>query len=220
MIAKNLIANNIPPLKTSDTGEKALQWMGDFYVAQLPVVEGEQFVGVIGEDDILDFNRPELPIKQHPLSLHRPFVYYNEHIYEVIKKMVNLQLTILPVLEEGEVYMGLITQESLLNYFAETASLQHPGAILVIEIGNRDFAMSEIARIVESEGALVMSAFVTSQMNALRVEVTLKINKQNLGGIISTFERYGYEVKASFLEYEYAQNLKERYDSFMSYMNV
>ena len=81
MIAKDLISFNVPPLKTTDTGDKALQWMTDFYVRHLPVVEEGKFVGLIGEDDVLDLSHPELPIKAHQLSLHRPFTKANEHIY-------------------------------------------------------------------------------------------------------------------------------------------
>jgi acetoin utilization protein AcuB len=220
MIAKDLISYNVPPLKTTDTGEKALQWMSDFYVRHLPVIEGDKFVGLVGEDDILDVSNPELPIHAHNLSLHRPVVKSQEHIYETIKIFVNLQLSILPVIDEEDTYLGVITAESLLTYFAQSASLQQSGAILIVEVGVRDYAMSEVARIVESEGASILSSFVTSSHDSTKIEITLKINRQNLSGIIGTFKRYGYTVSASFLEQEYSQNLKERYDAFISYLNV
>ena len=220
MIAKELISYNVPPLKTTDTGEKALQWMSDFYVRHLPIVEENQFVGLIGEDDIMDLSYPELPIKAHSLSLRRPFVNAGEHIYETIKIFVNLQLSILPVIDSNNTYLGIITQDSLLNYFAQSASLQQAGGILIIEVNTRDYAMSEIARIVESEGGSILSSFVTSSLDATKVEITLKINRQNLSGIIGTFQRYGYLIKESFQENEYSQNLKDRYDSLMSYLNV
>lgn len=220
MVARDLISYNVPPLKTTDTGDKALQWMADFYVRHLPIIEEGKFVGLIGEDDVLDLSNPELPIKAHELSLHRPFVQANEHIYEVIKKIIDLQLSVLPVVDLENNYLGIVTHNSLLNYFAQSASLQQPGAILIVEVGSRDYAMSEVARIVESENASILSSLVTSHLNSTKVEITLKINRQNLGGIINTFERYGYDVKASFLENEYSQNLKERYDALMSYLNV
>jgi CBS domain-containing protein len=220
MIAKDLISYNVPPLKTTDTGDKALQWMSDFYVRHLPIVEEDQFVGLIGEDDIMDLSNLELPIKAYELSLQRPFVNADEHIYETIKIFVNLQLSILPVIDSNNTYLGIITQDSLLNYFAQSASLQQTGGILIIEMNTRDYAMSEIARIVESEGSSILSSFVTSRLDATKVEVTLKINRQNLSAIIGTFQRYGYIIKASFQENEYSQNLKERYDSLMSYLNV
>jgi predicted transcriptional regulator len=220
MIARELISNNIPPLKTTDSGDKALNWMSDFHVDHLPIIENGELIGLISEDDILDLDQPELPIKAYNLSLRKPYIAAQEHIYEVIKKVVNLQLSVIPVIENDQTYIGLITHESLLNYFAQSASLQQPGAVLILEINSRDYSMGEIARIVESEGASILSCLVTSSIDAAMVEVTLKINRQNLGGVINAFQRFKYIVKASFQENDYTQSLQERYDSLMHYLNV
>ena len=63
--------------------------------------------------------------------------------------------------------------------------------------------------------------FVTSNPeDSSLVEVTLKINRQDIHNILSAFDRFGYEVKASFNEEEYLESLQERYDALMSYLNV
>lgn len=220
MVAKELISNNIPPLKTTDSGDKALNWMSDFHVTHLPIIEEGKLVGLISEDDIFDLDHPELPIKAHNLGLRKPFIMANEHIYEVIKKVIQLNLSVIPVIGEELKYLGVITHESLLDYFAQSASMQQPGGILIIEVKSRDYSMSEIARLVESEGASILSSLVTSPSNASLVEITLKINRQELRAIINVFQRFNYNVKASFQENDYTQSLKERYDSLMKYLEV
>jgi acetoin utilization protein AcuB len=220
MVAKELISNTIPPLKTTDSGDKALNWMSDFHVTHLPIIEEGKLVGLISEDDIFDLDQPELPIKDHRLGLRKPFIMANEHIYEVIKKVIQLNLSVIPVIGEELKYLGVITHESLLDYFAQSASMQQPGGILIIEVKSRDYSMSEIARLVESEGASILSSLVTSRTNAHLVEITLKINRQDLRAIINTFQRFNYNVKASFQENDYTQSLKERYDSLMKYLEV
>jgi CBS domain-containing protein len=220
MVAKELISNTIPPLKTTDSGDKALNWMSDFHVTHLPIIEEGKLVGLISEDDIFDLDQPELPIKDHRLGLRKPFIMANEHIYEVIKKVIQLNLSVIPVIGEELKYLGVITHESLLDYFAQSASMQQPGGILIIEVKSRDYSMSEIARLVESEGASILSSLVTSRTNAHLVEITLKINRQELRAIINTFQRFNYNVKASFQENDYTQSLKERYDSLMKYLEV
>jgi len=45
MRAYELITDEIPPLKHTDTGEKALQWMDEFKVSHLPVLKNGNFVG-------------------------------------------------------------------------------------------------------------------------------------------------------------------------------
>lgn len=219
MIAESLISNVIIPLRTSDTGEDALGMMEEFYIRHLPIVNNEQLLGLISEDDILDFDANE-PVGSYSLSLHRPYVSAGDHIFEVMRQLAQYELTLIPVIDVDQNYLGVITMEDLLRYFAMTSSFADPGSIIVLEINKRDYSMSEIARIVESENAFILSSFVTSNPDSLKMDVTIKINRQNLQTILATFQRFDYIIKASFNEMEYYDSLKERYDSLMSYLNI
>lgn len=219
MIAEKLISNSLIPLRTSDTGEEALGMMNDFYVRHLPIVNNKQLLGVLSEDDILDFDATEA-VGSYSLSLIRPYVKHNDHIYEVMRVLAENKLTVIPVVDGEENYIGLITQEDLLRYFANAGSFSEPGSIIVLEISKRDYALSEISRIVESENAAILSTFITSEPDNTQVEVTLKINRQNTQSIIATFERFDYRVKATFNEADYLDSLRDRYDALMAYLNV
>lgn len=219
MVAESLISNVILPLRTSDTGDEALSMMDDFYVHHLPIVNNEQLLGLISENDILNFDANE-PVGSYSLSLSRPYVHARDHIYEVMRQLAQGDLSVIPVVDEENNYLGVVTQENLLNYFATTFSFTEPGSIVVLEISKRDYSMAEIARIIESENAVILSTFITSRPDSLKMEVTIKINKQNIQSIIATFQRFDYVIKASFNEAEYMDSLKDRYDSLMSYLNV
>ena len=69
MLANELMTDDIPPLKTSDTGVRALAWMDELRVSHLPIVNNVDFLGLISENDILDLNAPNDPIGNHTLSL-------------------------------------------------------------------------------------------------------------------------------------------------------
>ena len=219
MIAETLISQSIVPLRTSDTGEEALNMMDDFYVKHLPIVNNEQLLGVVSEDDIFNFDVKEA-VGSYSLSLTRPYVNSNDHIYEVMRVLASHQLTIIPVIDQHTNYIGVITLEDLLRYFASTTPFAEPGSILVLEINKRDYSLTEIARIVESEGAIILSSFLSAHPDSTLLEVTLKINRQSVQSIIATFDRFDYQIKASFNESEYLDSLKERYDALMAYLNV
>jgi len=219
MVAENLISTAILPLKTSDTGKDALRMMEDFYVRHLPIVNSKQLLGLISEDDILIHNVAEA-VGSYALSMTRPNVRNSDHIYEVMRLLAEFQLTVIPVVDDDGNYIGMISQEDVLSYFAKNASFTETGSIIVLEIKRRDYSLAEIARIVESEGAAILSTFITSHFESALIEVTIKINRQNINNIISTFERFSYEIKASFNESDYLESLQERYDSLMSYLNV
>ncbi|MEL6941736.1 MAG: CBS domain-containing protein, partial [Bacteroidota bacterium] len=177
MIAESLTSNTIVPLRTSDTGEEALVIMNDFYVRHLPIVNNQQLLGLISEDDILEYDVAEA-IGSYSLSLHRPFVRNNDHIYEVMRQLAQYELTVIPVVDYEDNYVGLVTQEDLLQYFARMSSFTEQGTILVLEMSKHDYTLSEIARIVESESAIILSSFITTDAYSTKVQVTLKINAQ------------------------------------------
>jgi len=220
MIASNIISHDVIPLRTSDTGNAALQIMGDSFIQHLPIVNNEQLLGLISETDILDQDAAEA-IGSYQLSLSRPFVKESDHIYEVIRVLNEYRLTIVPVIDAEDNYKGLITQADLLRFFAQTGSFTEPGSLVVLELSRRDYTLAEMARIVESEGAAILSSYVTTPLqDSQLIDVTLKINRQEIGRIIAAFQRYDYVVKASFQEEEYFDALKDRYDSLINYLNV
>lgn len=219
MIAETLISTAIIPLQTSDTGEVALEMMSEFYVRHLPIVNNRELLGVLSEDDVLNFDVNEA-IGSYSLSLHRPYVHSRDHIYEVMRIVADQDLSVVPVVDDENNYLGVVALEDLLRYFARTVSFADSGCIIVLELSRRDYSMSEIARIVESEGASILSSFITSYSDSERIDVTLKINRQHIHNILATFERFKYEIKASFNEAEYLDSLKERYEGLMSYLNV
>ncbi|MCA1747243.1 MAG: CBS domain-containing protein [Bacteroidales bacterium] len=118
MLAKNLISDVVPALKTSDTGEQALTWMEIFRVKHLPIVNHHQFLGLISDQDIYDLNDIAQSIGNHELSLNRPYVEDTQHIYEVIEVLSRLKLSLVPVLNAESNYLGVITQEDLTDHRA------------------------------------------------------------------------------------------------------
>lgn len=220
MYAIDLISFAVPPLKLTDSGEKAVNWMTDFQVRHLPLVDAGQLVGVLSEDEVLNFSTPEKTIKANEPDLLPRWVYGNQHLYDVLKLVVDYDLSTIPVVNEKHEYQGLITIENLIKTLANTASVVQPGGVIVLELLPRDYALSEIARLIETENAVILSSFITSAVHKGNMELTLKINKLDLKHIVATLERFGYVVKSTFYESDYIDSLKDSYDSLLSYLNI
>lgn len=221
MLAKDLMSDVVPALKTSDTGVQAISWMEIFRISHLPIVNDREFLGLISDKDIYDLNMAEEPIGNHSLSLFSPYVFDDQHIYEVIELASRLELSVIPVLDHSNNYLGLITLYDLVEHFAELSALKHPGAILVLEVSQNDYSLTEISQIVESNDAKILSLYISSEENTTQMDVTLKINRIDLSAIIRTFERYEYNIKASYMKDDEADRLyQDRFDSFMRYLNT
>lgn len=221
MTAKSLIALDIPALTVEQTGRDAFHMLSDFHVKHLPVVDDRQLMGILSEEDIFNHKLYD-PVGSYDFSMLRRFaVRENEHVFEVMRVMGENRLTVIPVVDNENNYVGLISQNDLLRFFANTASFREPGAVLVIEMDRHDYSLADISRIVESEDAKILSAFVTSAPTPDdSLEVTLKLNRHDLSRVIAALERYEYEVKETFSETEHSNALNERYESLMNYLNM
>lgn len=220
MIAAELISDTLPPLKTSDTGDIAIQLMSDYGVKQLPIVNDQQFLGLISEEGILEQGLIEEPIGSMPLSYYRPYVEGKDHVYQVMRVATNLKLTLIPVVDADQNYMGVITLETLLYSFARLNSITDPGGIIELELNNRDYSFSEISRIIESNDATILSLYTHNDPESNKMSVTVKVNREDLQHIIATFERYNYNVVGTFQKSDFGDDMRDRYDSLIRYLNT
>jgi acetoin utilization protein AcuB len=221
MLAKDLISEVIPSLKTSDSGQTALNWMEIFRISHLPIVNNLDFLGLISDTDIYDMNQPDEPIGNHSLTLLKPYVTTEQHLFEVIGLASRLKLTVIPVLDEKEHFKGVITTTDLVRYLAGISSMDQQGGIIVLEIIERDYSLSQIAQIVESNNIKVLSMYITSPPDSTKLEVTLKVNTNDLVSVIRTFERYNYDVKTWVTSDESMDRFySERFDLLMKYLNI
>ncbi len=221
MLAKDLISEIVPALKTSDTGRQALTWMEAFRVSHLPIVNNHDFLGLISDADIYDLNAVDEPLGNHRLSLISPYVYRQQHVYDVIEIAARLKLTLVPVLDANKAYCGVITQSELIQHFSDLIAAAAPGGIIELEMDARDYAFSEIARLVEDANAKILSLYASQSSEASSVKVTIKLNRTDLQGVLNAFERYGYKVKASYMgEAHINDSARRNYESLMRYLDV
>ena len=220
MLAKDLTDKTILPAKTSDTATLALAWMDEYKVSHLPIVNGENYLGLISENDIYSANLFDEPLGNHKLSLNNPSVFENQHIFEVIKLASQLNISLIPVISNKNNYLGVITLKKLIEEINKTVALDNPGAILVLEVNINDYSLSEIAQIVESNDFKIISLYITSHIDSTKMEVTIKLNRMDINPVLQTFNRYNYNVTSIIAESEINDDLQDRYDSFMKYLSI
>jgi acetoin utilization protein AcuB len=220
MTAKTLIAHDILALSPQQTGRDAFHLLSDYHVKHLPVVQEGKLVGIVSEEDVFNHKLYDT-ISEYDFSLmRRAAVLEDEHIFEVIRMMGDQRLTVIPVIDKEGNYKGLVSQNDLLRYFAQTASFTEQGAVLVLQMARRDYSLSTIAHIVEDEDVKILSAFVTSDSDPEYVELTLKLDRTDLSRVIASLERHEYDVKETFGELERSDFMHERYDALMHYLNI
>ena len=221
MIAEELINHMIPPLKLKDDAHKAMLWMEELRVNELPVVDNERFMGLITEDLILEANDVERSVVDFEPKGINCYVSLGSHFYEVIKTASDHGVQMVGVTDEEGKYVGVITVQDTITSFAQSAAVQLPGGIVVISIKQIDYSLSEICRLIEENNAKVLSASVKEDdLDQSRIKLTIKINRLDLTPIIATLERFGYKIIARFQEPKIMDDKKDRIDMFLRYLDI
>jgi acetoin utilization protein AcuB len=220
MFAGDLITEEIPPLKVTDTVELALDWMEQFKVSHLPVVNNRELIGVVSETDLLDYEHPDEQINVSKLQMLKPSVTHNQHTYDLVKIMTGMNLTMLPVLDENGLYKGCVTLKGLVQNISKMISVQNPGGVIILELNQNDYSVTQIGNIIEGNDAKILSLHVSSNPESNNIEVTIKVNRENLSAILQTFNRYNYKVKASFNHTDYHNGLDDRLNEFLHFLNI
>lgn len=220
MLIEQLISPIVPTLMPTDTGNRALYLMEENHLTQLPLVLDQKYIGLVMENDMLDWQTPESPLSAYDFQMYKPAVFANGHPYDALRIAHQQNLSIIPVVDRSDTYMGAITRDSLLKYITENSGLDNPGGIIVLEIEPRSYSLTEIARICESEDVVLIATQLHTNSETGMLEVTLKTNRTEFGAVISSFERHGYNIKEIFGEQGSAEDMVSRYKLLMNYINM
>jgi acetoin utilization protein AcuB len=220
MLAEELINLMIPPLKLTDSGQTALNWMDEFRVTLLPVVDQKKYMGLITEEDIMEKNNPSLLISAYELDYRDAKVLPDTHYLDLLKKADQYKTSLLPVTDPTGEYLGVVSVSDISAALAQMLNGYGPGGIIVLSMKERDYSLSQISRLIESNDAKILSSFVHNDKDPEYIKLTLKLNKSDLSRIIATLERHEYRILTFFQEGQSPDQDKDRLDLLFRYLNI
>ncbi len=221
MIARELISDTIPPIKSTDSLGTALDWMSEFKLSQLPIVDDGIFLGIITENDLLDAIDLDSTVGETRFSVwDSAYATEQQHIYDLLKVMSTFKLDFIPVLDGEKKYLGMVTVKDLMMHLGNQFAFHEPGGIIVIEVGKKSYVLSEIGRIVESADAKVLSLLLNPHPRSGNLQVILKLNVEDLSKVIASFERFEYVVVETFQHIQSNDDYRNNLDNLLHYLNL
>ena len=220
MLTIELINTNIPRLQLKDSVSKALALINDFRLTHLPVVEDEKYLGLISEEDLLDAEEQKMPVELMQENFVRASVHENEHFLNAVTCSNQFDTTVVPVVNEENELMGVITTSDLLKTLGNFAGTNEIGGIIVLEMERSQFTISEISRIVESNDATILHLNTTVHSETGMLTVTIHLNKKEISAIVATFERYDYDVIYYFGNENFENEIHSNYRHLMNYLDI
>jgi predicted transcriptional regulator len=221
MLIKNILTLEIPCISPTDNGDKVLSIMETNLVSDLPVIEENKLVGIISMQQIFDyalFTKEIIKIKK-PLS--KVFIFENQHIFDAIKMLHTNEISVLPVVDENENYLGLVTYKTVIEALAKIICIKEEGYHLKITVSANGFSATEISNLIEKNDAKILSLYVDDCESISQLDIYTKIFTRDIEAVLQSLERFNYEVLIiNNQKNDYDTLYEERYDNFLKFINV
>jgi len=220
MLTVDLSSQTLPYLRLQDKVYQALQLMNDNQVTHLPIVEGEKYIGIISEDDLLLAENDHSALSDLQQAFASISVKSDEHFLKAIQVAAENGLSVVPIVDNENDIAGAVVYSDLLKHASDFMSLNEPGGLIVLEMPSNQYSFSEISKILETNDAQItqLNTFNNPETGIMRI--TIRINKPDVSDVVAAFQRYEYDVKYFFGEELYVNELRSNYDNLMNYLKI
>jgi len=220
MIIDDFVSAGVPALLPESNIGAALDMMASQELSQLPVVAGHTYLALVREEDLdaLPHTQKILP-EGHPPTF-KPAIATRSHPVQAWRLAMQHDLEIVPVVGQDDYYLGAVPRVALMQYISENAGLDQPGGIIVLSMLRSQYSLSALSQISESEDVSITSMGMSAPDDNGRIEVLLKTNSTDLSALIASLERHDYEILHVFGAESGQDDLMNRYQLLMNYINM
>ena len=214
----NLINHRIKPIHLETKISDAIDICDEYHINFIPIVNENQLVGMISLENLQESSHFNTVDKLRDF-FESFFILESASLIDTIKYFNTFLSNVVPIVSIYNEYLGLICIDDVLSKFASFPFFNESGLILLLEIQTKKYAVSEIAKIVESNNCKLFGTLLVEH-NDLNVKVLVKLNTNDSQSVISSFERFGYQVIGKYYT-EYRENLlKNRYEHLMKFLEI
>ena len=220
MYNHQLISNIIKPVTDFKDLSGVIDMLDNLNLEQIPVVNDEGiYLGLLDRSALYDLETEE-GVDVVNLPLKKIAVPSEAHCFTAAKIQQQFSLDLVPVVNSENEYVGAITNDNLLTFFGNLTGINEQGALIVIEMKDVDYSISQLSRLVETNDAHITQLNTTNDPQTGLITITLRINKQDVSTIISTFQRYEYNVIYYMGEERYENELKSNFNNLMAFLEI
>lgn len=220
MLIGQFLSNADFSIQKTDSIQLALEKLQDMLCKELVVLNGDEYIGFVNESNLLDADDEQAPISVIKINTAPIQLKFNQHPYDALVMTTVYNISLIPILDQDNNYIGVSTQLDILKAIALIQSQNESGAIIVLSIGLHDFSLSQIAHLVESDNCRILNCATKINLESDSIEVTLKVDKTNINSLLNSFLRHNYIVMETHNTVAAFDDTAERYQQLMNYINI
>lgn len=213
------ISNDKITVHNSQTVQQVLNVFETINYSHVPVIEGNKLIGNIAKEDLITVDESNQKLVDVAYLYEFFFAKKTDTLLELFSNYAVNNTSILPLIDDQNNYVGYLDFNDLLGCFADTHFLSSEGSIILLEKSTKEFTMSEICQLVEANNNSVIGCFVFDHQND-KTRITLKVKSININELIQSLRRYDYHILNELSEDSYLEDLKNRSEYFIKYLNI
>ncbi len=213
------IQNHLPIVELGDHMSEVYELLETYET--LPIVSEGKYLGVVTLHEISNITKDEegiFSLDGH--TLFKPQLQQDQHPIDAIKVLQSTGLGFIPITDKQDNYLGTWDGVSVEQYYLSSEGLMAEGAAVILEIEPRNYSLSEIAQICETNNKKVLGLDIHTNEQNDTLLVSLYLEEPNIGDLISALERYGYNIYHTIGYQDNQDRLKENFDVLMSYLDI
>lgn len=220
MTAAEITIQDLPLLSCDDSLQLAIDYMDDLKLTHYPVVQNGKFKGMVYEDAVYDAENWLLSIGESKIRLPEIAVSATDHFLQVVNKFIESKISCLAIVDQKNNFIGAITRDCIVEVFGNSSIVQDSGSVIEILLARNDYYLTEITRVIESSGVKVLGTYLKNAEDDNQIILTLKLNQRKVDETLSSLDRFGYKVKASYELLRDETGLQDRFDNLMHFLNI
>jgi acetoin utilization protein AcuB len=197
MKIRNWMVKNVVTIHRDSLSAEALSLMKKYSIRHIPVVEGDQLVGLVTENDLrqvmisslLDSIRVDQIMIKNPVTIGP-----KDSLEEAARLIYRFKVGGLPVVEKGRL-VGIITIPDILAAFIQFLGVLQASSRLEIRLAERPQAFEEASGIIQNRGGEIISVGMVGK--GKRKTHIFRLKRCPLKAIVQALEKKGHHVVSS-----------------------
>ena len=197
-----LLEEYISGLELNASLAEAKAWVERTQLDSLIITDKGRLIGMLDaqflkdEDFGQELNCLEDYINTYPEDVQQgAYICMQDHIFNAAEAFSNVLNDHLAVVDHDHNYIGIRTRSDVLEELSEFLNVSQKGTVIDVHIPSKEPMISEIIRLVETEGVHVKTITVQQpNMEEEHCRLTIKFENEEVSNAISTLERFGYTV--------------------------
>ena len=224
-----LVEQHIVGLELSTSLADTKQWYHDSDLDVVILIQEERLIGVLDpqflfEHSELDDETAHLGdyIQEFPEDLDRQsFVRISDHLFTLAETFSHSTHQFLPLVDHQHKLLGITSRAETLELLSSTLNMDISGTILDVMLPESNNPISEIIRLVETEGAQVYTLGIQHYSSEeYHGKLSMKISSDAASNAIATLERFGYTVYTPYRDLQRDIDFHERANELIRLLDL